>query len=308
MKRRFIFIILSIGILSYLSWYFIIKPYDFTIEFTSSHSTGIVYKVLEDSYHWKSLQVSEIKNHTSIPYKKISEEIKSKNLHFKIDWEIFPIDGISSTVKVSLKDLDKPWIQRLVVPFRKTEMINLTLNYIGKINEVLDELNSQYKVSTVKETVVPEKFCLYTTLQTKAITKAEEMMKVNGTLMNYIYQNNLTLDGFPFVEGKKWNNATGDFTFNFCYPIKEVDHKPKDIGILAKTVSSKKGIKTIFNGNYRISDRAWYTLLDHVSITGVKIDTVPIEIYYNDPHSGVKEIEWKTEVIMPLELENNYTK
>ncbi len=45
-------------------------------------------------------------------------------------------------------------------------------------------------------------------------------------------------------------------------------------------------LKADFNGNYRISNYAWYYLLDEAERKGLNISPTPIEVYLNDPHEG----------------------
>ena len=72
-----------------------------------------------------------------------------------------------------------------------------------------------------------------------------------------------------------------------------------------KTINFKqteefKALKAIFNGNYRLSDRAWYELIDHAQSLGLDFEMTPHEIFRNDPHSGGNELEWVAEVYLPV--------
>ena len=70
-----------------------------------------------------------------------------------------------------------------------------------------------------------------------------------------------------------------------------------------KKTTEKRALKTIFNGNYKISDRAWFSIIDYASTKGVEIEQLPVEIFRNDPHSGGNPLEWEAEVYMPIKEE-----
>jgi len=59
-------------------------------------------------------------------------------------------------------------------------------------------------------------------------------------------------------------------------------------------------LKAIYNGNYITSDRAWYALLDYAAKNGIAVTGLPIEIFNNNPNMGTNELEWETEIFMPL--------
>jgi effector-binding domain-containing protein len=63
-------------------------------------------------------------------------------------------------------------------------------------------------------------------------------------------------------------------------------------------------IKTDFYGNYSISDITWYSLAEEAKKQGYRRNNKLIEVYFNDPHSGGNELEWKAEIYMGIESAN----
>ena len=118
--------------------------------------------------------------------------------------------------------------------------------------------------------------------------------------MNYIKDNNIKLTGHPFLEITEWDVVEDLIKFNFCFPIQERDEYPATNDIKFKQTEEKVALKTIFNGNYKISDRAWYAILDYAEIKNIDIEELPIEVYLNDPHSGGDDLKWEAEIYMPL--------
>jgi effector-binding domain-containing protein len=63
-------------------------------------------------------------------------------------------------------------------------------------------------------------------------------------------------------------------------------------------------IKTDFYGNYSITDITWYNLAEEAKKLGYRSNNKLIEVYFNDPHSGGNELEWKAEIYMGIESVN----
>ena len=114
-------------------------------------------------------------------------------------------------------------------------------------------------------------------------------------------KNNIRLDGPPFIQIEDWDMQTDSIAFNFCYPIIKSDTLPRIKGVKYKQVHGQKAIKTIFNGNYIISDRAWYAMIDYAKKNDLTIQKHPVEMFYSNPNMGGNELEWKAEIYMPLQ-------
>ena len=156
-------------------------------------------------------------------------------------------------------------------------------------------ISSHYKLANF-----PETFCACVNAKATIFTKANSMMDHINVVMGYINQHDIELVGDPMLQVLKWNKDTEDIEYDFCFPI-EFDYQlPKAKGVIFKTVGPFKALQTNFNGNYRISDRAWYTSLLKAEKHNLSIIELPVEIYRNDPHVGAGELDWLAEVYMPL--------
>jgi effector-binding domain-containing protein len=67
------------------------------------------------------------------------------------------------------------------------------------------------------------------------------------------------------------------------------------------TVESMEALKTDFYGNYAITDITWVGLAEEAKQLGYRINNKLIEVYFNDPHSGGNELDWKAEIYMGIE-------
>jgi hypothetical protein len=50
-----------------------------------------------------------------------------------------------------------------------------------------------------------------------------------------------------------------------------------------------------------MTDITWYNLAEEVKKQGYRSNNKLIEVYFNDPHSGGNELEWKAEIYMGIE-------
>ena len=89
-------------------------------------------------------------------------------------------------------------------------------------------------------------------------------------------------------------------SFDFCFPIDSLASRPNHPKVQFGILSPKRYLKTIFNGNYRISQQGWYTLMDYAHRNDIELGTDLIEIYRNDPHQGGDSMEWVAEILMPI--------
>ena len=126
------------------------------------------------------------------------------------------------------------------------------------------------------------------------------MMQYFGLLDNAMAENELQLDGRPFLIINEWDMKNDKIQYDFCFPIVDNDTLFEHPDILFKKIESKKALKATYNGNYISSDRAWYALLDYAEKNNIEVDRTPIEIFHNNPNMGGDELKWSAEIYMPL--------
>lgn len=299
MKKLVSYFIL-LAVTAFLAWYFFVKEHHFKIQFNAKQSSGILFRYIEDANFWKSEDIDSVVNTDKVHFKSISQKYYIKDSVISIRWEMEPIHDSLVIVSAYLKDEKNNLSQKLKVPFIKTDIVKRTVASIKDLRNGLKEFQRRYRVSKVQEATIPGKHYLYLSFKSETKEKANHMMEGNGLVMNYLFQNKLTLDGYPFLKTTKWDPITGELNFDFCFPIKETDHQPTNPALKTASIKEQKALQVIYNGNYRISDRAWYTILDYKDKHGIDLDALPIEVYYNDPHSGSKDTEWRTDIFMPI--------
>lgn len=295
MKRKISLVIVSI-LIAFLGWYLFVKPNDYLITFKANTFPGAINQTIKS---WDKRMQS------NVPLEQdgllnIKQQLKFGDSIVQYDWEIIPITDSTSKIKVSIKDLNNSFMNKLMIPFTSTVIEKRSKKNLVNFNQYLNNHIKNFKVSIIGEDEIKPTFCAYLTVRGLQAQKAFEMMRDHPFLSGFVKQNNLDLNGSPFVEITKWNIETDSVEYNFCYPIRKSDSLPKNDEIRYKDFKGVKAIKAIYNGNYITSDRAWYKLLDYAQKNNIEVVKTPVEIFYDNPNTAGNELDWKAEIFMPI--------
>lgn len=295
-KRIYIF---STIVSLFLLWYFFFKTADYTINFVSgtfpqtiNQSLKLWDYGLENS---SGLEEFEDFNHLRQTYT-ISDSTHT------FDWHIKALTDSTSqvTVHVSDQNLANSLLNRLQVPFSKTDFSIGSEKLVLDFMTVLKDHVDNFKVTIIGIEEIPEKSIAFVPLKTAQIDKAKGMME-NSTFIGQVLVNqNIELDGPPMIEVTQWHTKKDSLEFNFGYPVMPGQEFPTDTEIQYKKIEAKKGIKAIYNGNYITSDRAWYALLNYAKKNDLNVEARPVEIFFNNPDMGGNSLNWKAEIYLPL--------
>ncbi len=277
-------------------WYLFIKPYDYLVTFKANTFPGTINQSIK---LWsKSIDPSS---------KVIQDDIQNISYIFTIndstynyDWKLVPINDSTSKVKVYIKDINHSLINKIKIPFSETNFEKTTKRTLLNFNKMLTEHLKRFKVTVVGKGTFGGTYCAYIPIKSTQFQKAKGMMQNYSLLSNFVAMNKIKLNGTPMVEITKWNINTDSIHYNFCYPIIKSDSLPKHDIIKYKQLKIKPSLKAIYNGNYKTSDLAWYALIDYANKENIEIEYRPVEIFYNNPNMGGDELNWKTEVYMPI--------
>ena len=294
---------LSLILVLFCIWYLVFKEYDYRITFKTFEPTGsIYYNILE----WNNFENPKDKVVTTLsttPFSSITQELKISDSIIKIDWHFDKVNDSTTKVIVDLRDENNSLKQKLLIPFTKTDFEKRSLLTVKSVKYALKELEKKFKLGKVDEDTLKSRFCVYIPIECKMFDKANKMIYNDDFIMDFIRQNDLKLGGDPFLQVKKWDVKNETIAFDFCFPIEFKNDLPKSDELFYKRTNAQKSLKTVFNGNYRISDRSWFKILDYAESNNIRIDSLPTEVYKNDPHSGGDELKWVAEIYMPIKEE-----
>lgn len=291
-----IILIISVLISSFLIWLLFLKPYDYLVTFKVKTLPGTINQSIK---LWNtSLDGAKIESSEDISI--LNQIVPYNDSTFQYQYKIEAINDSSSMVKVYVTDMDHSFKNRLTHPLYHTDFEKRVKNSMVELSDNLNEHISRFNVKIDGEAEIKETYCAFISIECKQIEKALGMMENYSVLTNTLVGHNIELNGRPFISVNKWNIKNDSIKFDFCYPIKNMDSVFQHPTISFKKIPRKKAIKAIYNGNYITSDRAWYVLLDYAERNDISIDKKPFEVFHNNPNMGGDELQWKTEIYMPI--------
>lgn len=287
---------MGIVLLSFLIWYFFLKPYDYLVSFKAKTFPGTINQSVKA---WTlSLDGARMEKTSNIL--QFDQTIPYNDSTFLYQWSINPINDSTSMVKVYVSDLDHSFNNRLTYPFYHTDFEKRVKNSMLDFNAKLKDHISKFSVKIDGESEIKEIFCAYVSIESSQIQKAFGMMKNYSFLSDFLTSTNAELDGRPFVIINDWDKENDFIKYDFCFPIKKNDSLVVHPVISYKLIKRQKALKATYHGNYIYSDRAWYALLDYAKEFNIPVVSKPIEIFQNNPNIGGDELQWTAEVFMPI--------
>ncbi len=290
--------ILLIGII----WYLFLKPYDYTIRFKANTFSGAINQSLK---LWNTRQKASEKIVQNGSIYDLTQHLKFNDSTYRYQWHIQPLTDTTSRVRVDIQDIDNSLMNKIKVPFSDTDFEKRSRKTVEEFIKKLNKHIKKFKVRIEGYDTINGSYCAYIPVKTKQSEKAMGMMRYFPDLVGFIKENNIKENGEPFLEITNWNQKTDSVSYNFCYPIVYSDSLPEHKEIKYENKDMVEGIKAVYNGNYITSDRAWYRLLDYAKKNNIDVIPKPIEFFYNNPHQGGNELEWKAEIFLPLRKNNN---
>ncbi|MBT8301662.1 MAG: AraC family transcriptional regulator [Maribacter sp.] len=293
--KKFFYALVFI-LLGTVIWYFFIKSHDYQVSMNVKTFPGTINQSIKS---WSnSMDYSEMTG-PSDPLN-LTQKLQFGDSTHIYSWKIIPETDSTSRIKVYVRDTDNSFKNKLNIPFADTDFEKRTRKSLLDFLSVLKAHIGDFKVKIIGQEELKSKFCACTNLSTSQVAKAAGMIKDYPLLDGILARNNVTLNGRPVIEITEWDRNKDSITFNFCYPIEKSDLLPQHKEITYKNIPGRNALKAIYNGNYITSDRAWYALLDYAAKNGIAVTGLPIEIFNNNPNMGTNELEWETEVFMPL--------
>ncbi len=303
MKKIKMLIVLML--LGSLIWYVFLKPYDYIVRFNVKTSPGNLFTELQE---WNVLNQKRdsflYKINRKTPYVLINETLQFDEMFLEMDWNFKSINDSTTQVLVGVTENERSVYNRLTAPFSNTLFKKIAITTVRNFKDVIDyKLETKYKVKYIGIDTIPEiNYAYITSKNINLRDKAHEMIKNNAFLLSFINKHELKDGEHPFLVIDKWDLNESKIDFRFCFPIKQNDSMPIHEFIKFDVLKPRKALKAIYNGNYITSDRGWFTLLEYAKRHNISIENKPLEIFYNNPHDGGNELEWKAEIFVPIKI------
>lgn len=299
--KKFWAVLLVAGSL-FLFWYFVVKDYDYRINFKNTSSPAVLFTSLD---YWRHMKLSgniNVNFENYEPFSNYTYSVKNSAHQISYDWEFDRISDSLTEVTIFAKDQLNSLKQKITVPFKKNafvlESTEEVKDFISFHNDFKKGFNIEIKMPathTFKET-----YYAYISSKGEIKNKAHLMLESIGSIMAYLKGNNIALNGDPFLIVKSWNDKTGKIEFDFCFPILKSAQKPAANTIKFGYLKTFQALMADYHGNYRDSNIAWNVLLEYATENDISIEPLPIEIYRDDPHNGGNPLDWTAEIYFPL--------
>lgn len=297
--RKILSIVVALFLVSMI-WYLFIKPQDYQVSFNARTIPGTIYESVKA---WNRTLDSFAPVEFDSPMHFTQKVFANDSVHL-YDWEITKVHDSLSKVTVNITDEENSLQNKLDVIFSDNDFEKGSRKRLLDFYDLLDEHLKSFKMSIEGESEIFSSFCACVSLKMAPEDKAKGMMANYNFLNSLLLENNVEFNGPPFVEVLDWDLKNNMLSFNFCNPIIRSERLPQHPDIEYHRIFPKRALKAMYNGNYITSDRAWYYLLDYAKEHNIPVEEKPIEVFYNNPNMGGDELEWKTEVYMPLKETN----
>ena len=285
----------------FLIWYLFIKESDYIINFKAKAATRTIYQGIQD---WAKIQSKKYNENYIIKEKQnfnfIKQELISKEDTFTYAWKITSINDSVSQVSVAINEKNASIYNRITAPFYNTKFKQDQIQKIKDFKEGLNRHIATYKVKIDGVGTSDETFVAYINLKSVAQEKAQTMIMNDGKITGFLHKNAIKIIGKPYLEVLSWDENKETLNFNYCFPIEKNTKIIQDSLVKFKTIDAKKGLTATYFGNYRTSDRAWFSLIDYAKKHKYKLDKKPLEHFFANPFNGGNELEWKTKIIIPF--------
>jgi effector-binding domain-containing protein len=299
--KKLIVIVSSVLFMIFLSWYFFIKESDYCITFKVKTATGTIFQGIND---WTAEQSKGNKEKYRLVEKRnfdfIKQEMVKGNSLCQYTWNMESLNDSISEVSVGVKELNHSFYNRVTAPFIATKFRTEQIEKVKNFKIGLEDHIANFNIKIIGEGSSKETFVAYINLKSVMQEKAQTMIANDPLITGFLYQNNIKIIGRPYVEINSWDHDKESLDFNYCFPIDKNTKCINNPNVKFKKLPVKKGLKAIYFGNFRTSDRAWFALLDYAKKKGYDLDYKPLELFLDNPFNGGNELEWKTEIIIPF--------
>ncbi len=286
-----------------LIWYLFIKEYDYQFHFETKYGPGVAFNEIEQ---WNDVD-KELPNYKllqSDPYSSIEQQIASEKGSVDFLWNFSKKNDSVTNVTVKVKSDENQFANRLGIlnPFQSSDYIDSLKNNLLDFRKKIVENQKAYSVEIGDEIVrSPAIDCIcHHSSNIEISAKASEMVQTIGFLEDYVLNHELKLTGSPFIKVTSWDRDRKLIDFDFCFPVNLAQDIRPEGNVEFRQVPSSTSLKAVFHGNYRISDFAWYDLLNRAEEMDLKTNALPLEVFYNNPKNELNAPTWKAEIFLPI--------
>lgn len=273
----------------------------------AKYGSGVVYhEILE----WKRLNPGFSEDNIAViqnePFKNVTQKVHSfRESSVEFHWEFEKLNDSLTKVILNVRSEENSLVNRLDIinPFVNSSYIDSLKKNLLSFRQRLRNEQTTYRIHIVDSIVIsPALNCICHISENIPVNgKAGEMVKTIDILEDYILSRDLKLTGNPFVKIIKWNRDENIIDFEFCFPVNLAQDIRPSGQVKFRQIPSSTSLKAVFNGNYRLSHKAWFDLLYTAEEKNLKTNGLPLEIFFNNPNvESTPSPTWKAEIYLPV--------
>lgn len=208
----------------------------------------------------------------------------------KILWKIN--GNLSFTEKVKLFFQGTP--QTIYGPVFKTGLVNIKENIIKSLNS--------FSVKNEGVVAIPETIYIKQVVESNIENLGDKIFQSMKHMNNFAENFELEPYGSPFTIFENIDVLSGNVRYSVCMPIKNIFHTAAGSDIVCETKPAFHGYKTVLQGDYIHSDKAWQEVKKEISKHNLtrRPDLKPLSIYKTSILTTQRSDEWITEFIIPV--------
>lgn len=300
MKKKLIYVaLILLLLLSGVITFLLTRPSDYQAHFTAKTVPDIAYFCV---FYWDSWNRNELNAKFEIlskaPVRDVSIKISVLDTTFIFKWTFEKLNDSITLIRVGVSDPQRKYYNRLIGRFYNSHFKNGVRGNIFDIKRRLDFLSKSLHYEFIGKNQLEKRSCVCMKLKSTKRGKAMTMLSTVAGLNQFVSQNELELNGPPFLVIYDWNELNDSISYDFCFPVKRTDAVPEDPYIKLKTIGPMETVKTDFYGNYSLTDVTWHNLAEEANKLGYRSNDTIIEVFYNDPHAGGNELDWKAGIYL----------
>ena len=282
-----------VGLVGISIWYLAVKPYDYSIAFTTNTPSGIIYEKIQ---YWKYDHFNDAEILEEELNKSVTHKLDFNDKSLLINWDITPINDSANQVKAIVNHPENLISNRISLLTGKSDEQDSLKAELEILRKSLENDKANYNIEILGETKAPKTDCACMSLKGQLQQKAMLMMTNIGYLSDYVLEHDLEMPAKPRVLVKSWDKETNEIKFDFCFPIIKKEGLPETDKIKLKTLPSFSAMHVVFNGNYLFTHYGWYKLQDYAKKHDLNLSEQVLEVFNNNPEMGGNSIDWKTDI------------
>lgn len=263
---------------------------------------------------WKSEEIGDgsITTKEAIPYSSITQQLNLETsigqANSNIYWNFEEVENGTKVTwgikgNLSFKEKLAFFIQdnnfsELFKPIFEQGLIDLENNIVRKMEE--------YTINVDGTTQHGGGYYMYLTTSAKINEVYTRAAKMIGQVRLYMEENNISIDGNPFIIYNQRNETNRTSIFSAAIPTPSLVVTPSGSPVLNGFLAPQKVVKTTLKGNYKNATEAWETTYRYIIENDLAVNPngEPFEVFVAGPEEEENPANWVTEIYIPV-VDNN---